>query len=305
MLQLPIRRVLSMVIALGAVVALSFSALPAGAAWPGTNGRIAFVRGGAIVSRTLGSTTTTTLVSQLGGRPVYSPDGTKIAFTRYSVGPYSWDIWVMNANGTNKRNVTRDESQYFSVSWTPNSQRLMFSEYDGNPTGARRIHTINLDGTNKRHFAPNVPGSMEDGVISPNGNHVAYVGGPTTQPALLRRVAINGDPATVRVMAPNVTYAAAPDWSPAGTHLAFSRMIEEPYRTVLYVVKNDRTGLTKIADFGADTRADDPAWSPDGTRILFGRSYASGAMQIWRTNPNGTNKARVDSNGFDPTWQPL
>jgi Tol biopolymer transport system component len=39
--------------------------------------------------------------------PVYSPDGTKIAWTRAAYAESRLDIWTMNANGTNFRNITR------------------------------------------------------------------------------------------------------------------------------------------------------------------------------------------------------
>ena len=305
MLRLPTRRVLSIAVAIVAVLALNVSALPAGAAWPGGNGRIAFARGGSIVSRTPGSATTTTLAAS-GMRPTYSPDGTKIAFMRYSEGPFSWDIWVMNANGSNKRNVTRGESRYFSVSWAPNGQRLLFSEYDGNPSGIVRLHLINLDGSNRRHFAPNVGGTMDEGVFSPDGTMVAYTGGSVTNPSTLRTVSANGAPSSVRVFAPTLTSVSAPDWSPNGAFLAFARQLDEPYKTMLFKVRKDRTGLVKIADFGTTSHAYEPAWSPGGTRILFTRRFqATGKNEIWRTNPDGTDKARVDANGYDPTWQPL
>ena len=253
----------------------------------------------------MSSATVTTLVSGAHS-PTYSRDGTKIAFMRFSEGPYSWDIWVMNANGSNKQNVTKMESRYYSVSWAPNGQRLLYSEYDGNPTGEVRMHHIRLDGTGRQEFAPNVAGSMADGVYSPDGTKVAYVGSTPSSEPRLRTINANGAPASVQGLAPTLTNVMTPDWSPGGAFLTFSRRVDEPYKTMVFRVKSDGTGLLKLVDLGSDVHAEDPVWSPDATKILFGiRAESTGGFEIWRMSSNGSNRARVDTNGYNPSWQPV
>ena len=40
-------------------------------------------------------------------QPVFSPDGTKIAFAAYDLGKDMVDIWIMNADGSNPINLTK------------------------------------------------------------------------------------------------------------------------------------------------------------------------------------------------------
>ena len=58
-----------------------------------------------------------------------------------------------------------------------------------------------------------------------------------------------------------------------------------PVVGVIYTVKTDGTGLTKVAQPGKDANA--PAFSPDGKWIYF-QSNATGHSQIYRCRPDGS-----------------
>src|SRR5215208_2971133 len=79
---------------------------PAQAAFPGPNGSIAFDRtgNGSIWTMKPDGTGQTELVGNNDGnwelRPAVSPDGKKIAYE------YGHDIWVMNSDGSNPRQLT-------------------------------------------------------------------------------------------------------------------------------------------------------------------------------------------------------
>ena len=96
------------------------------AAFPGTNGRVLFVsnRDGnqEIYSANADGSDprrlTTNLVADTD--PAYSPDGTKIAFTR------GGDIWVMNADGTGQAAVTGIEGPDSEPAWSPDGSQIVY-----------------------------------------------------------------------------------------------------------------------------------------------------------------------------------
>jgi TolB protein len=50
--------------------------------------------------------------------PVWSPDGTKIAFVSEG-GIKQYEIYVMNADGSRKTNLTNDSDQDWAPDWSP------------------------------------------------------------------------------------------------------------------------------------------------------------------------------------------
>ena len=78
----------------------------------------------------------------MDGMPAYSPNGEQIAFVSERDGAY--DIFIMNADGTEKRNITRSLSRDFAPTWAPDGSRIAFHSYVG---GSWDIYVINIDGS--------------------------------------------------------------------------------------------------------------------------------------------------------------
>ena len=66
--------------------------------------------------------------------PAWSPDGQKIAFqSRHG---RQFDIHVMNADGTGKRNLTRHRANDGLQSWSPDGRRIVFLRWVAPTSGA-------------------------------------------------------------------------------------------------------------------------------------------------------------------------
>lgn len=82
--------------------------------------------------------------------PVWSPDGTKIAFTSDRTGV--WQIYVMDATGDNVVQVTHSIGDDKDPSWSPDGQSLAFVSYrDGN----HEIYKVSVDGTGETRLTNN------------------------------------------------------------------------------------------------------------------------------------------------------
>ena len=93
--------------------------------------------------------------------PAWSPDGTKIAFYSSRDNLASFEIYVMNADGSNQVRITNDATEDKDPVWTRDGQRItFFSRRDGN----NAIWEMNANGTNPHRLSTGIPGDW-----SPDG----------------------------------------------------------------------------------------------------------------------------------------
>jgi len=102
----------------------------------------------------------TRLTNSHGEYPTWSPDGTQIAFATARDGNY--EIYVMNADGTNQTRLTDNPAYDMSPVWSPEGTQIAFDtqrdHYPPVETGIGlefEIHTINMDGSKDRKLTVN------------------------------------------------------------------------------------------------------------------------------------------------------
>jgi hypothetical protein len=112
-----------------------------------------------------------------------------------------------------------------------------------------------------------------------------------------RVAVVNADGSGLR----DLVEGTAPAWAPGSLKIAYAA-----------------GGVLRVADFAAGTSADllaaagfelsSPAWSADGTRLVFvGEEIATGQIDIWTANADGTGLARVTNDAAidaEPAWAP-
>jgi Tol biopolymer transport system component len=252
--------IVAVVLAAAAALVLPARAEATGSA---TNGPIAFVAQNDIWLRTPAGAFKQ--ISRGPLRPSWdltiAPDGRRIAFTI----PSQDGLWVMNMNGTNRRNLLAGYPGFTArdPSWSPNGQRLAFSAR--NPQSFRyEIYSVNVDGTPVRKQVTQF-GVWEHAEPSwrPSGvNEIAYI------PCCAGWIeAIDVGTKAVRTIstAPEGRAAWNIDWSPDGTMLA----VETNTDGRMWTLTADGTAWHGLNPGLYDPVMKDPSWSPDGTRIAF------------------------------------
>ncbi len=100
--------------------------------------------------------------------PVFSPDGTQIAFHSFQSGLAQ--IWVMNADGTGQVQVTNDPVGAGTPDWSPDGKGIVFQS---RRDGRGQIYAINVDGTGEKRLT-NSPYQDATPAYSPDGRKVAF-----------------------------------------------------------------------------------------------------------------------------------
>jgi hypothetical protein len=231
--------------------------------------------------------------------PAWSPDGTKLAFARFTFTGYVEDIWVMDADGTNWVNLTDDPDFYdANPAWSPDGTRVAFSRAS-TAGGKYTIYVMNADGTSPTPLTDASGTDDYSPAWSPDGTKIAYTCVTTGVEAFC---VVDADGENLTVLAADPGGDANPAWSPDGAKIAF-RSRRNDANAEIYLMNADGTGLVRLTD---DPAADDgPAWSPDGTRIAF-HSNRDGNYEIYVMNADGTGLTRLTDNTAtdqSPSWK--
>ena len=130
-----------------------------------------------------GSATPRTSTSDNEWDPVYSPDGSRIVFTRqYASTPSNWDLFSMAADGSDVVQLTDNGELDANPGWSPNGQQLAFMSRV--ETGDWEIYTTSASALTTPVRLTGVAGPEGvniDPDWSPDGSKIAFASDRTGQ----------------------------------------------------------------------------------------------------------------------------
>ncbi len=239
-------------------------------------------------------------------RPSWSPDKTKIVFE--STEPYWIDgerearsglrnIWVMDADGSNKVNLTKYRGNESCPIWSPDGATIAFFRENN------ALMFMNANGSEVRRERTN---------RSPLGRTMTW----SNDSALLVTSGATGgykmEAGTVTASDPLWSFvekgtAVDPDWNPTSTEVAYFGFNSKE-KWALLRFDFPAGGTNEVVE---QTRGHNPSWGPDGCRIIFDEDDGNSGSQLWiadihKPDPkdlvNLTAVSMLDGRNVHPDW---
>lgn len=266
--------------------------------------------------------------------------GTRIAYVS-RVGRFK-ELFVMDLDGSNVRQLTHDKGLAMSPSWSPNGNQLIYTSYRSRKP---ELYTISPEGGEPRQITERQgleigAKFMRDGQLivtsaaiagvskiaildtqgrlvkkltsgdsidvspslSPDGGRIAFCSNRAGGPQIYV-MSSSGEPAN-RISFANSNYCTSPSWSPKGDKIAF---ICRAGGNQVFISNPDGSQTTQLT-FGGDN--EDPSWSPDGRFLAYSSNASGGARNITVMSLlNGaagapTRITFAKSEDSQPAWSP-
>jgi TolB protein len=244
------------------------------------------------------ATTLTKIAHMLASDLVQQVNGNKgiflsqIAFASDRSG--AWEIWLMDWDGGNQRQITRHNALSILPSWSPDNQRMVYTSF---VRGTSDMYIINRVGGGRMRLHTGL-GLNTSATFSPIGNDIAFVGSVNGNPDIY---VIKDDGSNLRRLTTSSSIESTPEWSPNGRQISFtSGRSGSPQ---IYIMDAEGTNVRRISFEGEWN--DDATWSPGGDEVAY-TSRVSGRFQI-RVANIVTGQSRIiagEGSNEQPTWSP-
>ena len=246
--------------------------------------------------------------------PLSGSGGGMIAFVSNRSG--NQDLWIMNADGSDQRQLTTDPAQDGWPRWSPDGKQMAFQS---NRNGALNIYVADVLGGSQiddgapQQLTTGKPGRDSwEPAWSPDGKQLAF---SAQQAAGSEIFLMNPDGTGRQRLTENRAIDGSPAWSPDGRQIAFfssrdavpaqgDAVPDQGGNWEIYVMDADGSHVLRLTDQPGQDHS--PAWSPDGARIAF-VSERDGNEEIYLMNPDGTSLQRLTHNEAEdwyPAWSP-
>jgi Tol biopolymer transport system component len=111
--------------------------------------------------------------AQADSAPRFSPDGTKLVFTRFRGDPKPAALFTIRIDGSGLRRLTPWNNGAGDADWAPNGKKLVFEANPNNCYGD--VYTVDSDGQHLKNITDNrCDGGIADPVWSPDGKKILF-----------------------------------------------------------------------------------------------------------------------------------
>jgi Tol biopolymer transport system component/DNA-binding winged helix-turn-helix (wHTH) protein len=225
----------------------------------GLDPRIALISLGDLSVRPL----TSPVAQEYDCQPAFSPDGSRVAFERGSLGGLGKDLFVIPFSGGEPHRLTFDNSWGGSPAWTQDGSEILFSSNRGGPLNLWRVSTMGgvprpVAGVSALAWQPS---------ISRKGNLMAYE--HATFDTGIWRIILKDKTHSSGHSTPAITARgminARPNFSPDGKKVVFES--DRLGFSDIWYCNSDGSNCAQLTSLHGT--AGTARWSPDGRHIAF------------------------------------
>ena len=265
--------------------------------------------------------------------------GTEIAFSS-RIGRFK-ELFVMDMDGSNARQLTNERALVMSPSWDPSGSRLVYTSFRNRipdlflmnvesksskqitrtteleisahfvnedqliasrtEGGESDIVILSTDGRVVRRLTPPNRAIDVSPVPSPDKSQVIFCSNRGGGPQIYKMGMDGSNPQRISFV--NSNYCTSPAWSPMGDKIAFVCRADGNFQT--FVSDTNGENVIQLTSSGSN---EDPDFSPDGRYLTFSSTYFGGGYNIAIMRTDGTSIKQVSKargGDFEPTWGPL
>lgn len=198
---------------------------------------------------------------------------------------HSGQIYKIKINGDSLTQLTNTGRNYFP-SWSPDGEWIAYDSDYLDPTGSIVIWKVKPDTSIRRDISQHGTGEWRKACWLPDGKflvHERYVGVGETEIVIMDSSGHNPYRLTN-----NNNWDWYPRYSPDGQKIIFTQQHENSLNFQLFTINSNGTELTQITD----TQGYSADYSPDGQKIVYCDS-SPGNGRLWIMNKDGTNKKQL------------
>jgi TolB protein len=210
------------------------------------------------------------------------------------------EIYVMDFDGTDVKQVTHHRSIAFAPAWSPSGTRIAYSLYTRHRNNVKNIdlYEYDFEGNSVRMLS-NRKGMNSGAAYEPGGRKIALTMSFLGEPQIFTL-----DPTSSQVtrITHSLSFEVDPSWSPDGKKLAF--VSDRTGSPMVYMQNVDGSGVKRLTFAGRYNAT--PSWSPQNNKIAFAGDMGH-RFDVFIMNPDGTTIERLtkdQGNNEDPFFSP-